>query len=85
MSTAACPNCLTPLESSPEVGAADALCCPVCHHTQRACPSCGAVMLKQVQAPDEVRIEAAGLPLDLCDVKWVCQSPSCGASLDATL
>jgi hypothetical protein len=42
-------------------------------------------MWKQVEAPDELAIEAAGLALERCEVRWVCQAPDCGARLDAEL
>lgn len=85
MTTASCPNCLSELEALPEAGAPDALRCPVCHYAQRSCPRCGGTMVKQVLAPDELQIEASGLPLDRCELQWICQRSGCGAAIDATL
>jgi hypothetical protein len=78
-----CPNCLSDLEADP--GDAAVWCCPVCQFARRVCAECGGEMWKQVDAPDDVAIEAAGLPLERCDVLWVCQTPACGARLEAEL
>ena len=83
MQSVACPNCLSELDAHPEPGAPDALRCPVCHYAQRDCPRCGGVMVKQVLAPEDLQIEATGLPLDRCELQWICQSTDCGAALDA--
>lgn len=77
-----CPNCLTPLEPEP---ASASWHCPVCQFARRVCPDCGGEMWKLVEAPDDTCIEAAGLPLDRCDVLWVCQDPACGARREAEL
>jgi len=78
-----CPNCLSALE--PDPGDEAAWCCPVCQFARRPCPACGGEMWKQVEAPDGLGIEPTGLPLEACDVLWVCQAPACGARLEAEL
>lgn len=80
---ATCPNCLTPLE--PDAQAPGARTCPVCHFTERPCPTCGGWMWKQVEAPEDLGIEPGGLPLDRCEVHWVCRNPDCGQRLEAEL
>ena len=78
-----CPNCLSALEPDP----ADAAvwCCPVCQFAQRPCPACGGEMWKRVEAPPDLGIEEAGLPLGACEVLWICRTPGCGACLEAEL
>ena len=76
-----CPHCETPLEARSD----GSLRCPVCFYALRVCPRCGAFMAKRVEAPEGVGIEAEGLPMDLCQVLWVCENPKCGAHLEAEI
>lgn len=69
-----CPNCLSELETV----AGGLRVCPVCRFSLRPCPGCGGEMALQVEVPDGVGIEEAGLPLDLCEQTWVCRDPACG-------
>jgi hypothetical protein len=78
-----CPNCLSTLEV--DTGDAGVWRCPICQFARRLCPECGGEMWKQVEAPDGLSIEVAGLPLAACDVLWICRAPDCGARLEAEL
>ena len=40
-------------------------------------------MVKQVLPPAGVGIEDDGLPLELCEIFWVCRSEDCGNRLEA--
>ena len=74
-----CPNCLTQLEPASGV----VWVCPVCQFSLRSCQDCGGDMVLQVEVPDGVGIEDAGLPLGACVQVWVCQEPACGARRDS--
>ncbi|MBN2172198.1 MAG: hypothetical protein JW819_12835 [Candidatus Krumholzibacteriota bacterium] len=59
--------------------------CPICFFALRVCPGCGGLMAKRVVAPEGVGIEAEGLPLDRCQVLWICDDPACDTCLEADL